>query len=191
MDISQALDFKNRNQWRKWLSKNHSSEKSVVLVIYKKHMKGKGLTLEEAVEESLCFGWIDSQIKSIDGDRFIQRYSQRSDKSVWSKINREKAESLIASGKMTEAGMQKIRIAKENSSWDGAYTSKERMELPEDLKKALMKNKKAWDNFDNFANTYWNMYGGWVVEAKQEKTRKNRIKKVVEYASKNQKLFNM
>jgi uncharacterized protein YdeI (YjbR/CyaY-like superfamily) len=130
---------------------------------------------DDAVAEALCFGWIDGKLKSIDEDRFILRYSPRKAKSVWSKINKEKAEKLIASGRMTADGLAKIEEAKKNGYWDAAYTNRTKYEMPDDLKKALIEDIDAWNNFENFANSYRNMYIGWVIGAKTEATRQKRI----------------
>jgi uncharacterized protein YdeI (YjbR/CyaY-like superfamily) len=175
--------------WRYWLSKNHAVATCVWLFFYKKSVVKKGLTLEEAVEEAICFGWIDGKLKKVDEERFMVRFSIRKDSSVWSQINRLRAEKLIADGKMTSAGLAKIEQAKKSGYWDKAYTNKIKDELPIDLLEALQKDKKAIYNFQRFANTYQNMYIGWVNSAKSFETRKKRIDKVVEQALRNKKLI--
>ncbi len=187
MDIANALLFKSRQEWRKWLEANASSAQEVWLVHYKKNSGKLSIGHNDAVEEALCFGWIDGKLKSIDKDRFILRYSPRKAKSVWSMINREKAEKLIATGRMTTAGLARIEEAKRNGYWDAAYTNRTKYEMPVDLKKALMENSQAWNNFENFANTYRNMYIGWVMGAKTEETRKKRIEEVVKRSALNRK----
>ena len=126
-------------------------------------------------------------MKSLDDEKYIIRYSPRKAKSVWSKLNKEKAEKLIASGKMTDAGLAKIEAAKKNGYWDSAYTNREIDELPLDLKNALILDEDAWDNFQRFANSYRNNYIGWVNMAKSEETRKRRISEVVKRSSMNKK----
>jgi uncharacterized protein YdeI (YjbR/CyaY-like superfamily) len=143
--------------------------------------------MEEAVEEALCFGWIDGKLKRIDDEKHALRFSPRRGNSVWSKINRERAERLIASGRMTRAGLAKIQEAKRSGRWDSAYTSKIGERMPLDLKKALMEDRRAWDDFQGFANTYRNMYIGWVNDAKTDGTRRKRIRKVVEQSLQNKK----
>jgi uncharacterized protein YdeI (YjbR/CyaY-like superfamily) len=106
---------------------------------------------------------------------------------VWSKINKERAERMIDSGRMTRAGMAKIREAKLSGQWDMAYTNMTREKMPSDLEKALIKEQAAWTNFQNFANTYRNMYIGWVNSAKTTETRQKRIRKVVEQSVRNKK----
>jgi len=187
MNESTSLHFKNRNEWRKWLEINHKNIKEVWLIHYKKPSNKKSINHFEAVEEALCFGWIDSKLKKIDEERFILRYSPRKQKSVWSKINKEKAEELITSGKMTKSGLEKIKDAKKQGLWDTAYTNLVKDRLPSDLKNSLMQNKTAWINFQKFANSYRNMYIGWVKGAKTQETRKRRINEVVKRAAKNKK----
>ena len=109
--------------------------------------------------------------------------------SVWSKINKERAERLIKSGRITDAGLAKIEAAKKSGWWDKAYTNKIMDEIPADLEQALKKEKRAWENFQKFANSYRNMYVGWVNGAKTAETRQKRIRKVVEQATKNRKLL--
>ena len=187
--MEEALYFQTRADWRDWLSKNHTITTNVWLFFYKKSIGKKGITLEEAVEEAICFGWIDGKLKKVDEERFMLRFSIRKDNSVWSRINRLRAEKLIADNKMTSAGLIKIEQAKESSYWDKAYTNKIKDELPADLLEALKKDKKAIDNFQRFANTYQNMYVGWVNSAKSIETRKKRVDKVVEQAMRNKKMI--
>lgn len=187
MKENPVLYFKNKNEWRKWLEENHKKFNEVWLIHYKKPTSKKSVNHFDAVEEALCFGWIDSKLKKIDDEKFILKYSPRKQKSFWSKINKEKAEELIAMGKMTQAGIEKIKEAKKHGHWDTAYTNLKKERLPSDLKIALMKNKIAWNNFQNFANSYRNMYIGWVNNSKTEVTRKRRIDEVVNRAANNKK----
>ncbi len=185
--MEDALCFTNREDWRSWLSENHDKKELAWLIFFKKNSKQKGITLDQAVEEAISFGWIDGKLRRLDEDRFILRFSPRRARSVWSKINKQRAKQQIASGKMTPAGLAKIEEAKKSGSWDNAYTNAVYDDLPEDLKDALMKNTLAWNNFSSFANTYKNMYIGWVIQAKTQQTRQQRIEKVVEQSLKNKK----
>ena len=185
--MENVLYFKNRQEWRSWLSQNHDKVNSSWLTFYKKNSHKKGISLEESVEEALCFGWIDGKLRRIDDERYALRFSPRKAKSVWSKINKDRAEKLIRAGKMTSAGLAKIEAAKKNGLWDAAYTNKLEDHTPSDLEKALMTNKEAWSNFQNLANSYKNMFIGWVTSAKTNETRQKRIEKVVEQAQKNKK----
>jgi uncharacterized protein YdeI (YjbR/CyaY-like superfamily) len=187
--MENRLSFTNRADWRGWLKENYDKESYVWLLLHKKKFRKKGMTLEDAVEEAMCFGWIDGRLRRVDAERFILRFSPRKAKSVWSRINKERAEKLIRSGRMTNAGLAKIQEAKKNGLWDDAYTNKIKDDIPLDLKEALMKEKEAWDNFQRFANSYRNMYIGWVNSAKTDETRMKRIKKIVERSLLNKKLI--
>ena len=186
-ELSIAKLFYNRTEWRKWLEENHSKEDGLWLIHYKKKSNKKSVSHPDAVEEALCFGWIDSKLKRIDEERFILRYTPRKGKSVWSKINKDTAEKMIQLGKMTGAGLEKIKIAKKQGLWDSAYTNLKKDRIPSDLKKALLKNKKAWNNFNNFANSYRNSYIGWIKGAKSDITRKKRIDEVIRRSIENKK----
>jgi uncharacterized protein YdeI (YjbR/CyaY-like superfamily) len=187
--MENRLSFKDRADWRDWLKENYDKESCVWLLLYKKKFSKKGMPLEDAVEEAICFGWIDGKLRRFDSERFILRFSPRKKKSVWSQINKERAERLMTSGKMTDAGLVKILEAKNNGRWQNAYTNKTKEAIPKDLKEALMKEKKAWENFQRFANSYRNMYVGWVNNAKTDETRMKRIKKIVEQSLLNKKLI--
>jgi len=187
MSPDNVLYFKSRDEWHTWLEKNHNKSNEAWLVHYKKSSSKKSVNHFDAVEEALCFGWIDSKLKKIDDESFILKYSPRKKKSVWSKINKEKAEELISLGKMTQAGLDKIEEAKRQGLWDTAYTNLVKDRLPSDLKKALMVNKMAWANFQKFANSYRNMYIGWVKGAKTKETREKRIDEVVKRSLQNKK----
>lgn len=160
------------------------------LIHYKKSSSRNSISHIDAVEEALCFGWIDSKLIKIDKDRFVLKYSPRKSKSVWSKINKEKAEELTTLGKMTQSGLDKIEEAKTHGLWDSTYTNKVKERIPLDLKQALIINNKAWYNFQHFANSYRNMYILWVNGAKTQETREKRISEVVKYLEVNKKTRN-
>ncbi|OGK25341.1 hypothetical protein A3C25_06180 [Candidatus Roizmanbacteria bacterium RIFCSPHIGHO2_02_FULL_38_11] len=105
MKLGKTLYIKNREEWRRWLEKNHKKEPEIWLVYYKKHTKKSSIPYNDAVEEALCFGWIDSTVKGIDGEKYAQRFSPRKPKSNWSEPNKERIERLIKEGKMTPAGL--------------------------------------------------------------------------------------
>ena len=179
MDVERLL-LKDSQEWRDWLEVNHASNPGIWLLHYKKNSGKVSVSHDEAVEEALRFGWIDGQLKSIDKDSYILRYSPRKANSVWSKINKDKAEKLIAAGKMTAAGMAKIEEARKNGNWDAAYTNKVKDEMPPDFEKALKNHPQAWENFEQFSNSTRNIYIGWVNNARTEVTRRKRILDVVE-----------
>jgi uncharacterized protein YdeI (YjbR/CyaY-like superfamily) len=186
-ELSIAKLFKNREEWRKWLKDYHFKEEGLWLIHYKKNSRKQSVSHPDAVEEALCFGWIDSKLKRIDDERYILRYTPRKGKSVWSKINKDAAEKMIELGKMTDAGLEKINLAKKQGLWDTAYTNLKKDRLPSDLKRALFEDKLAWKNFNKFSNSYRNSYIGWVKSAKSEETRKRRIDVVVKRSFLNKK----
>ena len=174
--MEDALVFCNREKWHDWLSDNHDTVSSVWLVFYKKCSSKRGITLDEAVEEALRFGWIDSRQRNRDQESFVLRFSPRKAHSLWSKINKERAEKLIASGKMTESGLAKIEEAKKNGYWESAYTNLTSRPMPNDLKDALMKDTKAWNNFNKFANSYRNFTFSGLTKQKLLKHDKKELK---------------
>jgi uncharacterized protein YdeI (YjbR/CyaY-like superfamily) len=185
MELENAVLFPDSLTWRKWLSENHDKTEEIWLIHYKKRSGMKSVSLADAVREAICFGWIDGKLRSIDEDKYILRYSPRRPGSVWSKINKDRAEAMIKSGKMTPVGLQKIEEARQNGMWDAAYTNLRRDKIPSDLKEALENDKEARKNFQAFANSYRNMYIGWIEGAKSENTRRNRIDEVVRRSSLN------
>ncbi len=179
------LDFRTRSQWRRWLEENHSRDKGTWVIMYKKGSSLEGLRYDEAVEESICYGWIDGKMQSIDSDRFRQWFSPRRRNSPWSKLNRSRAERMMEAGLMTEAGYAEVEKAKSNGMWESAYTSRVAPEVPEDLIEALREDEEAWSNWEAFSNSVKLMYTRWVLDAKREETRSRRISKVVERSAQN------
>ena len=185
--LENALYFKNGDEWHQWLKLHHDREAEAWLVYYKKDTGKRGVSYNEAVDEALCFGWIDGKLMRLDEEKYVIRFTPRKSRSVWSRINRDKAEKLIEAGKMTPAGLARIEEARHNGFWENAYTNKKRERMPSDLKKALLEDKKAWENFSSFANSYRNMYIGWVNDARKAETRGRRIEEVVKRALVNKK----
>lgn len=177
---------KSRKDWRKWLDKNHYLEQSIWLVYYRKSTKIDSLTWSEAVDEALCYGWIDSTKKSIDNERYMQYFSKRKPKSNWSKINKEKVNYLIQNNLMSKTGYDSIKIAKENGSWT-IIDNVEALILPEDLKKELENRKGAIEFYNGLSNSVKKMFLHWVSSAKKTETRQKRILEIVENASMNLK----
>ena len=179
-----AVQAADRSGWRKWLLKNHLKEKSVWLIIYHKQSKKKTIYYPEAVEEALCFGWIDSKPNKRDSESYYLYFAPRKIKSVWSKINKIRVTKLLDAGMMTPAGQAQIDMAMSNGSWD-ALNEIDAMVIPDDLKKAFARNKKALLNFASFPPSSKKIILHWVRSAKQEVTRKKRIKLAVSLAAKN------
>lgn len=177
---------KDKNEWRKWLELNHLKKDAVWLIFYKKKSPNYNLSWSEAVDEALCFGWIDSTKKTIDSDRYKQYYCKRKVKSNWSKINKDKVKSLIDQGLMEEAGYRSIEIAKENGSWT-ILDEVEALVIPDELKVAFAKYKGSMEFYNSLSKSVKKGLLYWVVSAKRKETRQKRILEVVENASKHQK----
>ena len=174
-------------EWRKWLEENHSTSSEAWLVFYKRNSGRANLSYDEALEEAICFGWIDGKVRTVDEERYMQRFSPRRPGSVWSKRNREIAGELVSAGRMTPAGLSKIEEARKNGKWDTAYPKRPVQTLPDDLREALEADPEAWEFFRNLANSYRNNYIGWVNAAKTEPTRQKRMAEVVKRSRLNQK----
>ena len=177
---------KNKKQWRKWLEMNHMEKDAVWLVFYRKASSKYNLSWSESVDESLCFGWIDSTKRTIDSERYKQYFTKRKAKSNWSKINKEKIEALIDNGLMTEAGFKSIEIAKENGSWT-ILDKVENLEIPKDLKQGLANHKGAAEYFESLSRSDKKSMLYWVVSAKREETRLKRIIEIVQNAGQQRK----
>jgi uncharacterized protein YdeI (YjbR/CyaY-like superfamily) len=173
------LEFGHRDQWRTWLENNHATETEAWLLLYKKKYHDQGLTLEEAIEEALCFGWIDGTLRSLDERRFVLRYSPRTHNSVWAMSNIQRVEKLIAEGKMTEAGQMKIAEAKENGEWEAAIRREQVDIIPKDLECALGKKAGALSAYRALPDSRKKHYLYWLQSAKREETRRRRIQKIV------------
>jgi uncharacterized protein YdeI (YjbR/CyaY-like superfamily) len=176
----------DRQSWRDWLSENHKSSPGIWLVYYKKASGKLRVAYSDAVEEALCYGWIDSTVKTIDEERSFQLFTPRKKGSTWSKLNKQRVEKLQKEGLMTPAGLACINIAKENGMWE-ILDSVEALIMPEELETALKENKKALENFSNFSNSikkgiYW-----WIISAKTAATRLKRIEKTLTMAEVNKR----
>ncbi|PWU00327.1 MAG: hypothetical protein C5B52_09185 [Bacteroidetes bacterium] len=174
----------SRKEWRKWLQKNSQLEKSVWLIIFHKTSERKSVYYEEAVEEAICFGWIDSIGHKRDGESKYQFFAQRKPKSNWSKLNRERAEKMIAKKLMTPAGQALIDLAKKNGTWE-ALVDVQNSVIPQDLQKLFDKNNAAFINFQAFPPSSKRIILEWILNAKKPETRLQRIRQTVELASKN------
>ena len=181
-----ALHFKTRKSWRTWLSKNHQKEPALWLIIYHMNSQTKSIRQEEAVEEALCFGWIDSKAIKRDPESRYQFFSKRKPKGVWSKINKERVKRLKNEGKMTPAGQEAIDIAKRNGSWD-RLNPIDALEIPTDLRKAFNRNKKAKAYFDAFPPSSKRIILAWISNAKRPETRTRRISETVRLAAQNKR----
>ena len=174
------LEFENRSQWRNWLEANHAGASEAVLILYKKKFEDQGLTLDEATEEALCFGWVDSKLKSLDERRYSLRYTPRKPGGVWSMSNIQRVEQLIAAGKMTEAGQQKIDEAKANGQWEAAIRREQVDIIPAELETALRQMPGGVDAYRALPVSRKKQIIYWLETAKSEQTKQDRIRKIVD-----------
>ncbi len=174
----------SRQEWRDWLIQNHQTSVGIWLVYYKVKSGKPSVKYSEAVQEALCFGWIDSKVKSIDEERYTQIFTPRKPKSVWSKLNKKYIEELISQDLMTEAGLAKIAAAKQDGSWN-SLDAVEELIIPPDFNQALTANPIAQQNFLAFNRSTKKNILQWLTSAKRLETRLNRIEKIVIYAEQN------
>jgi uncharacterized protein YdeI (YjbR/CyaY-like superfamily) len=177
---------KDRKAWRNWLEKNHAKSAGVWLIYYKKSSGKPRLEYNDAVEEALCFGWIDSTIRPINEERYMQRFTPRKPKSGWSGLNKQRIKKMTEQGFMAAAGLEKIELAKKDGSWE-SLDHIDAIQLPDDFAKALSKNKKAKTNFDNFPLFARKQFLYRINSSKRPQTRKERIKLLVKMAAANRK----
>ena len=174
-----TIAFASRDDWAAWLAEHHGETDGVWLELAKKGSGIASVTQAEAVEVALCYGWIDGQAKPVDDDRWLQRFTPRRARSRWSKRNRDRATSLIASGEMQPPGLREIERAKADGRWDAAYESPRTATVPEDLQAALDADDEARAFFATLdsANRYAILYR--VQDAKKPETRARRIENYV------------
>jgi uncharacterized protein YdeI (YjbR/CyaY-like superfamily) len=177
---------KTRAEWREWLETHHATASGVWLVYYRKETGKARVSWDDAVDEALCFGWIDSVQRRLDAERTMLRFSPRKPKSGWSKINKARITRLIANGLMAPAGLAKIKAAKRDGSWR-ALDSVERLQIPPDLGKALDANATARRHFDAFPPSSRKIILTWIASAKRAETRAKRVAETVRQAAKNLK----
>ncbi|MEQ8155441.1 MAG: YdeI/OmpD-associated family protein [Clostridiaceae bacterium] len=182
------LILKNVQEWRKWLEENYEKESEVWLKIRKKSSEDDGIFLDESVSEAICFGWIDGKMRSLDEKSYILRFTPRKQGSLWSRINQQRAETLIKNGRMTEVGMKTIYEAKISGRWQSAYTARVKPDIPEDLNESLEKDIVARDNFCRWPNSSKLQAIVWIQEAKRSQTRQKRISEIVSLARRGEKL---
>lgn len=174
------LKFQNQELWRQWLTKHHAVETDVWLILYKKKYQDQGLSLDEAIEEALCFGWIDGKLKRLDEKCYKLRFSPRTTTSIWSISNIRRVEKLIKEGKMTEAGNQKIYEAKENGEWEAAIRREQVDIIPADLESELLKIDGGVAAYHALPRSHKKQYIFWLQSAKREETKKRRIEKIID-----------
>lgn len=184
MEITKTLYVADREEWRAWLKRNYESETEIWLIYYKKHTGQPSVSYNDAVEEALCFGWIDGIVKRIDDEKYSQRFTPRKAKSNWSELNKRRVAKLIGEGKMTQVGLAKISFPVEENS----QTEKQTLTIPDYIRRALTANKIAWRNFNNLAPSYQENYINWIMAAKKEERRSKRLQEAIQLLEQNKKL---
>jgi uncharacterized protein YdeI (YjbR/CyaY-like superfamily) len=183
-DGAPAFYAQDQEAWRQWLEDHHDSAKNVWLIMYRKGSGTPSVYYPEAVDEALCFGWIDSKSNKRDGDSFYLFFTRRNPRSHWSRVNKQKVEALLATGRMTPAGLAVIEAAKKSGTWT-ALDDVENLNLPPDLEAALRANPAAMQYFEAFPRSAKRGILEWLLNAKRTETRRKRIEETVMLASQN------
>jgi uncharacterized protein YdeI (YjbR/CyaY-like superfamily) len=179
------LYVKTREEWRKWLGLHHTRAEDVWLIYYKKQSGKPRIPYSDAVEEALCFGWIDGKIRRINDDYYIQRFTPRRHGSRWSKYNIERVEKMMREGRMQPSGLAAFKEVLENPDLIYDNRSDRDPEIPDDLKHELGRNKKAKDNFLKFSMSVRRIYIEWLKSSKKEETRIRRIRRIIDLSERN------
>ena len=182
------LPFESKKKFADWLAKSHDKSAGLWVKIAKKASGISTVTYAEALDVALCYGWIDGQKGSFDDKYFLQKFTPRRPKSIWSKINMEKVERLIASGEMKPSGLKAVEAAKQDGRWAAAYSSQGNIEVPADFQSALNKNKKAKAFFETLSGSKRYSFLFRITTAKKAETREKRIRQFVEMLSKGETL---
>ncbi|MCU0442152.1 MAG: YdeI/OmpD-associated family protein [Bacteroidia bacterium] len=183
---TKVVAAKSADQWRKWLAKHHQTETSIWLVIFKKKSNIPSVYYPEAVDEALCFGWVDSKPNKRDATSYYQFFSKRNPKSNWSLVNKNKVERLQSSGKMAPAGIAMVELAKQLGTWD-ALNKVDALEVPEDLSVALKQIPNALNYWNQFPPSTRRGILEWINTAKKPETRSKRINETAELAGQNKR----
>jgi uncharacterized protein YdeI (YjbR/CyaY-like superfamily) len=188
-DGKPILMFASQDEWEAWLDAEHEGSDGVWLKFAKKGSEVETVVYAEALEVALCYGWIDSQVKSLDERFYLQKFTPRRAKSKWSRINRDKIEELTKQGRMKPAGLAQVELAKADGRWEAAYAPPSRMEVPDDLQAALDASPKAaefWAGL-NKSNRFAILYQ--LEDAKKQETRARRLEKFVGMLERREKLY--
>lgn len=189
METTKTLYARNRDEWRAWLERNHGAETEIWLIFYKKHTGQPSIPYDHAVEEALCFGWIDSIIQRMDDEKYVRKFTPRKDDSKWSALNKRRVARVIQEGRMTEMGLAKLSYSGVEDEY--GRTSQRRADepvVPQYFKQALMANRKASENFSNLAPSYRRRYVLWIADAKTDGTRDRRLAEAMQLLAENRKL---
>ena len=182
LDRLPSVEARDRAAWRTWLRRHHRTASGVWLVYHKKHSVTPSVSYEEAVQEALCYGWIDSLVRALDADRYRQLFTPRKPRSTWSPSNKRRVAQLIAGRRMTKAGLAKVDAAKADGSWE-SLDEVETLTVPAELRRALAADGDALRNFRGYAASLRKAMLYWLASAKRPETRARRLAKLVAYAA--------
>ena len=189
MEITRTLHVTTRVEWWQWLDKNHNTENEIWLIFYKKHTGKSRIPYNDAVEEAICFGWIDSIVKRIDDEKFAQKFTPRKKNSKWSDLNIKRAKKMISENKMTQSGLIYFQnIPDKKNGQPAIKMDKNDFNIPEYINEALKKNSTVLKNFSQLAFSHKRNYVGWIDSAKKEETRQRRLAEAIELLKENKKL---
>jgi uncharacterized protein YdeI (YjbR/CyaY-like superfamily) len=182
------LYVNNRKEWRDWLCQQHDKCSGIWLVFYKKHTGKSTIEYNEAVEEALCFGWIDSIIKKIDDEKYVRKITPRKANSRWSELNKKRVTKIKKQGLMTEAGIEKVNEAKASGLWNKSSSAQIAHNISKELESALAKNREAKYFFDQLAPSYQKQFIGWIAAAKRQEIINLRVRESIILLEKGEKL---
>jgi uncharacterized protein YdeI (YjbR/CyaY-like superfamily) len=188
-DNLEVMSFETQQDLEAWLKEHHTDTKGIWLKIAKKEARTPSVSYSEALESAICYGWIDGQKASFDDRYWLQKFTPRTARSIWSKVNCDKATALITEGRMQPAGLRQVERAKSDGRWDKAYDSQSKITIPDDFQRELDNNPKAREFFKtlNSVNRYAILFR--IQTAKKPETRSARIKKFIEMLSQHQKIY--
>jgi len=178
-----TLDVSSREKWRKWLEKNHATVAEIWLVFYKKHAAKKSVSHGEALDEALCYGWIDSLVRRLDDDRYAIKFTPRKADSRWSAINRQRYAELKAAGLLAAPGIARPPTNKSSEASRAALGA-----IPPFVEREIKANSKAWAFFQQLAPSHRRHYLGWIAIAKREETQRKRLREAIALLAAKQKL---
>ena len=187
-DTLQVMSFVTQHDWETWLKEHHTDTKGIWLKLAKKAAGTPSVSYAEALDSALCYGWIDGQKATFDDKYWLQKFTPRGARSIWSKVNCDKATALIADGRMQPAGLRQVELARSDGRWEAAYESQSKITIPDDFQRELDKNQRAKEFFSTLdsANRYAVLFR--IQTAKKPETRSARIQKFIEMLSQHQKL---
>jgi uncharacterized protein YdeI (YjbR/CyaY-like superfamily) len=172
-----TLDVRTRRLWREWLRKHHASESEIWLVFHKRHTAAKSIEYEDAIEEALCYGWVDSLVKRLDADRYARKFTPRKPDSRWSTINRRRYSKLKTAGLLAAPGLERAPTNRSGDAPKPSATAASAIQA--DIEKELKSDARAWAFFSQLAPSYRRLYIGWIHSAKREETRQKRLREAI------------